>query len=90
MASDVNRVRKLPMRLCLGCNNRKPKRELIRIVRTPEGEVVVDPKGKRNGRGAYVCNLSCFEVAARGRLQRELEVNLSESDLSQLRNQIPT
>ena len=43
------------MRQCLGCNEHKPKKELIRLVRTPEGEVVADMTGKKNGRGAYLC-----------------------------------
>ncbi len=51
----MEKVKKIPMRQCLGCNEHKPKRELIRIVRTPEGEVVADMTGKKNGRGAYLC-----------------------------------
>ena len=48
-------AKKIPMRMCTGCREMKPKRELIRIVRTPEGEVKLDPVGKMSGRGAYVC-----------------------------------
>ena len=51
--------KKIPMRQCLGCREMKPKRELIRVVRSPEGEVSLDFKGKANGRGAYVCHDSC-------------------------------
>lgn len=51
----MEKVKKIPMRQCLGCNEHKPKRELIRILRTPEGEVVADMTGKKNGRGAYLC-----------------------------------
>lgn len=47
--------RKIPLRMCVGCRNRDDKRNLIRVVRTPEQEVVVDPTGKRAGRGAYIC-----------------------------------
>jgi len=58
------RVRKIPMRMCLGCQEMKSKRELLRIVRTPEGEVDFDPTGKRNGRGAYVCpQKECLRAA---------------------------
>jgi predicted RNA-binding protein YlxR (DUF448 family) len=82
--------RKPPMRLCLGCNTSRPKRELIRIVRTPEGTVEVDPKGKRNGRGAYVCpSRECLEKAARGRLQHALAVPLPEEVLDALRQSLP-
>ena len=48
--------KKIPMRQCVACRAHKPKKELIRVVRTPEGEVKVDPTGKANGRGAYCCN----------------------------------
>ena len=51
----MEKIKKIPMRQCLGCNEHKPKRELIRVVRTPEGEVVADLTGKKNGRGAYLC-----------------------------------
>ena len=48
-------AKKIPMRMCIGCREMKPKRELIRIVKTPEGEIKLDLTGKLNGRGAYVC-----------------------------------
>ena len=47
--------KKTPMRMCAGCSARKPKSELIRVVRTPEGEIVIDVTGKKNGRGTYIC-----------------------------------
>ena len=47
--------KKVPMRMCVGCREMKEKRELIRIVRTPEGETLMDPTGKKSGRGAYLC-----------------------------------
>ncbi|MCL2495402.1 MAG: YlxR family protein [Oscillospiraceae bacterium] len=54
--------KKIPMRKCLGCNEMKPKRELIRVVRSPEGAISLDKTGKANGRGAYVCpNPECFK-----------------------------
>ena len=53
--------KKIPMRMCVGCREMKEKRELIRIVRTPEGETALDPTGKKPGRGAYVCrNPECL------------------------------
>ncbi len=57
-------VKKIPMRMCVGCHEMKPKKELIRIVKTPEGEAKLDFTGKLNGRGAYICkNADCFKKA---------------------------
>ena len=71
--------RKTPMRMCVGCREMKEKRELIRIVRTPEGEAALDPTGKRSGRGAYVCRKAeCLKRAIRQKqLERQLEISLS-------------
>jgi len=56
--------RKIPLRKCVACQEMMPKRELIRIVRTPEEEILIDLKGKQSGRGAYLCGkLSCFKLA---------------------------
>jgi len=64
--------RKVPLRKCLGCNEMKPKRELIRVVRSPEGAISLDKTGKANGRGAYVCpNAECLKKCAKRKsLQR--------------------
>ena len=60
--------KKIPMRQCLGCREMKPKRELIRVVRSPEGEISLDFKGKANGRGAYICpDAACLNKAIKGR-----------------------
>jgi uncharacterized protein len=71
--------RRVPQRTCVGCRTAHGKRGLIRVVRTPEGEVVVDPTGKRNGRGAYVhASRECLELALRrGGLERGLKVTLA-------------
>lgn len=59
---------KIPMRMCLGCNEMKPKKELMRVVKSPEGEISLDFTGKKNGRGAYVCRSEeCFNKARRAR-----------------------
>lgn len=56
--------KKIPMRMCLGCNEMKPKKELVRVVKTPENEICLDLVGKKNGRGAYICrNKECLEKA---------------------------
>lgn len=60
--------KKIPMRQCLGCREMKPKRELIRVVRSPEGEISLDFNGKAPGRGAYVCpNTQCLKKAIKAR-----------------------
>ena len=71
--------KKIPMRMCVGCREMKEKRELIRIVRTPEGEAVLDPTGKRSGRGAYVCRQAeCLRRSIRQKqLERQLEITLT-------------
>lgn len=59
---------KIPMRMCLGCNEMKPKKELMRVVKSPEGEISLDFTGKKNGRGAYVCRSEeCFNKARKAR-----------------------
>ncbi len=70
--------RKIPMRMCVGCREMKEKKTLIRVVRSPEGEVSLDPTGKKSGRGAYVCrNADCLKRAIRQKqLERQLEVTL--------------
>ncbi len=81
--SDVKqgpKPRKIPMRQCLGCNEHKPKRELIRAVRSPEGVVSLDLVGKKPGRGAYICrDVACLKkVRKSGRLARSLACEITE------------
>ncbi len=82
--------RRLPQRTCLGCQAVKSKREMIRIVRTPEGALEVDPTGKKSGRGAYVCpNMECVELLRKGkRLERVLDVTPPPSFFDQLKERI--
>lgn len=74
------KARKTPMRQCVGCREMKPKRDLIRVVRSPEGEISLDFKGKKPGRGAYVCHDSgCLARAKKSKaLGRALEVEIPE------------
>ena len=67
--------KKIPMRMCVGCREMRPKKELIRIVRSPEGEISIDMKGKKSGRGAYICyNEQCLARALKQKqLDRALE-----------------
>lgn len=78
--------RKTPLRMCVGCREMKPKKELIRAVRSPEGEVSLDPTGKKAGRGAYVCmNADCLKRALKQKqLDRALEAHLDEAATQQL------
>ena len=71
--------RKIPMRQCLGCNEHKPKAELIRVVRSPEGEIFLDLTGKKSGRGAYICkDLKCLKkVRKSGRVAHNLACEIS-------------
>ncbi|WP_054949868.1 RNase P modulator RnpM [Numidum massiliense] len=58
------RQRKVPLRQCVGCQEQKPKKSLLRVVRTPEDEILLDPTGKKSGRGAYICpDADCLERA---------------------------
>lgn len=69
------RVKKVPQRTCVACGATRPKRELMRVVRTPDGRLELDPTGRRSGRGAYLCPApACVEKALRGRLEHALTV----------------
>ncbi|MDP2872749.1 MAG: YlxR family protein [Bacillota bacterium] len=78
--------RKYPTRQCTGCLETRTKRDMVRVVRTPEGQVVLDPTGKRSGRGAYICpNVKCLAEALKsGRLARSLSVSLDPQTCQQL------
>ena len=67
--------KKIPLRMCIGCMEMKPKSELVRVVREPEGNISLDPTGKKNGRGAYLCNqIECFRKARKSKgLERSLQ-----------------
>lgn len=78
--------KKIPMRQCMGCRERKPKKELIRVVRSPEGAVSLDFYGKAPGRGAYLCpNPDCLKRAIRSKaLERNLETSIPAQVLERL------
>lgn len=62
------KTKKIPMRMCIGCGEMKPKKELIRVVKSKEGEISLDLTGKKSGRGAYICkDLKCFKQARKSR-----------------------
>jgi len=76
----------IPQRTCIGCREAKPKRELVRIVRTQGGPVEIDPTGKRSGRGTYLCNAkSCWQAGLKKeRLDRALRANVAAEDRRKL------
>ena len=80
------------MRQCLGCREMKPKRELIRVVRSPEGEVSLDSRGKKPGRGAYVCpSGDCLKRAVKSKaLSRAFGVPIPESIMEELTQELET
>ncbi|MGI6412250.1 MAG: RNase P modulator RnpM [Syntrophomonadaceae bacterium] len=84
------RNRKIPQRMCVGCREMKNKRELLRVVRTPDGKIEIDPTGKKSGRGAYICTtISCFEQAIKtNRLQKALEREIPDNVIEGLKEHI--
>lgn len=82
--------KKIPMRMCLGCQEMRPKKELIRVVKNKENDISIDFTGKKPGRGAYICrSLSCFEKARKGkRLERAFEVFINEEIYEMLRKDL--
>lgn len=84
------RVRKVPERMCVGCGEMRPKKELIRVVRSPDGDVSIDPTGRKNGRGAYLDpRPECLEKALKTkRLERNLAVPLPPDVVERLRAQL--
>lgn len=83
-------MKNLPQRTCMGCNAKKDKKDLIRVVKNKEGIISIDKTGKANGRGAYICNnIECLEKAIKSkRLERVLETKISEEIYENLRGVI--
>lgn len=83
-------MKKVPQRTCIGCNTTKNKNELIRIVRTVDGEIIVDKTGKVNGRGAYICdNIECIEKAIKTKkLERTFEKKIEDEIYEKIRGVI--
>ena len=82
--------KKQPVRKCTGCGEHLPKRELIRVVRTPEGEIVLDEVGKRSGRGAYICKKAdCLKKARKARrLETSLECSIPDAVYERLQEEL--
>ncbi len=86
----MGQTRKIPMRKCVGCQEMKSKKEMMRVIRTPEDELVIDITGKKNGRGAYLCfSKQCFEKAVKNKgLERSLKMNIPSSVYDSLEKEI--
>ncbi len=83
-------MKKIPQRTCIGCREKKDKKDLIRIVKNKEGIITLDRTGKANGRGAYICdNIQCLEKAIKTKaLERTFEMSISEDVYNELRGVI--
>lgn len=90
MNGKNNSVRKEPIRRCTGCGEHFPKKALTRILRTPEGEIVIDEGGKKSGRGAYICkSAECLKRAKRrGSLESSLECKIPEDVYTRLEEEL--
>ena len=84
--------KKIPLRKCTGCNEMKPKKELIRVLKTTEEEIVLNKTGKKSGRGAYLCNsLECFKQARKTKgLERSLQVKIPDEIYETLEKELIT
>ncbi len=82
--------KKIPMRQCTGCGEMKTKKELIRVIKTPENEIVIDFSGKKNGRGAYLCDsLDCLKKARKSRaIERSLKTTIPDDIYDQLEKEL--
>jgi predicted RNA-binding protein YlxR (DUF448 family) len=84
------KAKKIPQRMCIGCQEMKPKKELIRVVKNSEGTIKVDLTGKAPGRGAYICkNVQCLEKAIKGkRLEKNFETKIDDNIFQRLREEL--
>lgn len=80
-------MKNIPQRTCMGCNTKKDKKDLIRIVKNNKNEITIDKTGKQEGRGAYICNsVQCLEKVIKSkRLERSLDIKISEEIYSNLK-----
>lgn len=82
--------KKIPARRCVACNEQKEKNNLLRIVRTPEGNIEIDQTGKKNGRGAYICkNIDCLnKIIKSKRLEKNLDISIDNDFYEEIRRTI--
>ena len=82
--------KKIPTRKCVGCGEMRDKKEMIRVIKTPEGEICLDVTGRANGRGAYICNSAeCLRKAVKNRgLEKSLKAQIPEDILEQMNKEL--
>ncbi len=87
---DLSINKKIPERACVGCGNSFPKNSLVRVVKTPEGNIELDSTGKKSGRGAYICrNAECFKKAKKAkRISRSLSAEIPDELYDKLERQV--
>ncbi len=86
---EVARRKKIPVRLCLSCRSRQEKKAMIRIIRTPEGKIEIDPTGKKSGRGTYVCpDTACIEKITQKTLSSALKSTLGKTEVKNLQEEL--
>lgn len=83
-------AKKIPMRQCVGCGEMKPKKDLIRVLKTAENEILIDKTGKKNGRGAYICSSKeCLEMSIKNHgLERSFKIKIDKGVYDMLREDI--
>lgn len=83
-------VKKVPLRQCTGCGDMKSKKEMLRVIKTPDGDIILDETGKKNGRGAYICkNSSCLEKARKNKgIERSLKIPIRAEVYEQLEKEL--
>lgn len=86
----MSKKRKIPQRQCTGCGEMKSKKEMIRVIRTPEENILIDTTGKKNGRGAYICrSIECFQKAVKSHgLERSLKVAIPREVYDELEKEL--
>ena len=83
-------VKKIPLRQCIGCGEMKSKKEIIRVIKTAEDQILLDATGRKNGRGAYLCpSMECFKKAVKGRgLERSFKMAIPREVYETLENEM--
>ncbi len=83
-------MKKIPLRQCIGCREMKPKKDLIRVIRTPEDEILIDATGRKNGRGAYICpTAECLKKAITGKgLERSFKMRIPKEVYDRLEEEM--
>lgn len=83
-------TKKIPLRKCTGCGEMKNKKDMVRVIKTPEDEIILDKTGKKNGRGAYICNsLECLKKASKSKgLERSLKTAIPKEVYEQLEREL--